>query len=138
MVSTISFVAQALLVEVAPISSDSEINGYGVSVTALTFAFLADDGSIVHWSSEESAFHFFCRRVAAFLPGMAIISPFQILYQWLGCLNRRQSFFSLGFSHSEPSIPFKVSSLLWDVHFGSSLSLDLEISPNWVIFCPLP
>jgi hypothetical protein len=124
MVSTISSTPHAVLVEVVSISSGSEINGYPASATEVTFDFVEEDGSTVPLSSEESTFRFFCQRVAAFLPDMAIISPLQILHQWLGFLHQRQSFFSLHFSYSEAGIPFKAAYLLWYIRFGSSLSLN--------------
>jgi hypothetical protein len=107
-----SSTTQAYPVEVVSIGSGSEITGYGVSTTALTFAFLEEDGSIVPSSLEASAFRFICRRVAAFLPDMAIIWTLQILHQWLGFPHQRQSFFSLHFCCNETGIPFKASSLL--------------------------
>jgi hypothetical protein len=135
-VSTISFTAQAFPLEVVFIGSDSEFNGYGVSTIVLTFVFLEDDGSAVLSSSEKSAFRFFCQRVAAFLPYMAMIMPLQMPYQWFGFLHRRQSFFSLRFFCSEAGTPFKASSLLWYIRFGSSFSLDLDVSENRVFFYP--
>jgi hypothetical protein len=96
----------------ASIGCNVEIDGYGVSTTALTFAFLEKDGSAVPSLSEESAFRFFCQRAAAFLPAMAMISPLPIPHQWLGFPHRRQSLFSLCFSCSKAGIPFKASSLL--------------------------
>jgi hypothetical protein len=137
MVSTISSTAQAFLVRVASIISDSEINGSGVSATALTFEFLEEDGSAVPSSSEESAFRFLYQRAAAYLPDMAMISPLQIPYQWLGFPHQRQCFFSLHFSCRDASIPFKASSLLWYIRFGSSFSFDLQVSEHRDFFCPL-
>jgi hypothetical protein len=77
-VSTGSSATQAFLVEMASIGSGFEINSYAVSATVLTFAFLEKDYSTVLSSLEESAFHFFFRRVVAFLLDMAIILPLQI------------------------------------------------------------
>jgi hypothetical protein len=92
MVSTASLAAQAFIVEVASISSHFEINSCRVSATALTFPILEEHASIVPSSSEESTFHFFCGRVAAFRLAIAIILPLQIPYQWLGFPYQRQRF----------------------------------------------
>jgi hypothetical protein len=66
------------------IGSDLEINGYRVSATVLTFAFLEEDSLAVPSLLEESTLGFFCRKTAAFLPEKTMISPLQFPYQLLG------------------------------------------------------
>jgi hypothetical protein len=135
--STISSTVPAFPVGVASIGSESEINGFGVSATALTFVSLEEDGSVVTSSSAESAIHFFCHRAATFLPDMAMILPLQIPHQWLGFLHWWQSLVTLHFSYSEAGTPFKASSLLWRTRFGSSYFLNLAVSENRIFLCPL-